>query len=118
MPHKGQTKVYVMRCGRMYKIGRAIDPMQRMRDLMTGSAYPIYLWKVFPCENAARVEAWLHRMADRYRGNGGREWFELPTDFTGWLAKQTGEALDDLAQQRAVCWRCAAVRRRECSCLW
>lgn len=99
MPHSGQPRVYVMRCGRMYKIGYAIDPMARLKELSTGSAYPIVLWKVFLCEDASRVERWLHRAAKPYRGNGGREWFELPLWFTGWLAKQTSDTLDDMARR-------------------
>lgn len=116
MPHKGQPQLYVMRCGRMYKIGHAENPEQRRKDLSTGSAYPITLWLVFPCENARRAEVWLHRMADMYRGKGGREWFELPPAFTGWLAKQTGDSLDAISRKNAACWRCQAQRPRDCTC--
>lgn len=101
MPHSGKQKVYIARCGRMYKIGRAVNPASRIKDLSTGSAYPIFLWKVFLVEDAAAVERWLHKVAQAYRGNGGREWFELPTWLTGWLAKQSAHELDVKAATKA-----------------
>lgn len=59
-----------------FKIGVSKDVRQRIKQLQTGSAGTIQLYKEFSSEYANKIEKAFHR---RYRVyNIGGEWFNLP----------------------------------------
>lgn len=67
--------VYIIRCGDsgMVKIGWAVDPELRCRDLQTGHWEPLSLIRVM--EGDVRDEGWMHGRFSEFRVRG--EWFRF-----------------------------------------
>lgn len=62
---------------RRIKIGKSKDPKARMRELQTGSPYPLDIVGTIRCRDgnhATRLEKELHRYFAEYRMGG--EWFK------------------------------------------
>ncbi|MEV7925969.1 GIY-YIG nuclease family protein [Kitasatospora sp. NPDC088779] len=75
VPHASRTHVYMMTAAgsRLIKIGVAKNPMQRLRELQTGSPGKLdVLWLV---EGTRALEKALHGRLSAYRARG--EWFDL-----------------------------------------
>jgi hypothetical protein len=72
--------VYLIQAGdmRMTKIGLAINPGARLKELQTGNPHILKLCYVLTVEQAAYLEAKLHRYFKDHRLRG--EWFELFAD--------------------------------------
>lgn len=70
--------VYLMRCGKRYKIGRSRDPHQRRRSLQTASPEPVEIIAVYEAEDAAATERAAHERYAHCRVGG--EWFALSPD--------------------------------------
>jgi len=60
----------------LYKIGIAMKPEQRLRELQVGSAFTLTLRQTENPVDAKRVEEFLHEKLSRYHFRG--EWFDLP----------------------------------------
>lgn len=96
-----QTCVYLARCGEHVKVGVAHDPVQRMRELNTGTPVEAVLvferW--FATRKIARsIEGRMHRRLQRHHARG--EWFKIDLE----TARAALEALPeptaaDLARQ-------------------
>ncbi|MFI9787907.1 GIY-YIG nuclease family protein [Kitasatospora sp. NPDC051984] len=75
VPHASRTHVYMMTAAgsRLIKIGVAKNPMQRLRELQTGSPGKLdVLWLV---EGTLALEKALHGRLSAYRARG--EWFDI-----------------------------------------
>ena len=59
----------------LYKIGRSVDPLKRLRQLQTGSAVRFQLVRAIRTLFAEEIERDLHRRYAKKRVRG--EWFEL-----------------------------------------
>ena len=87
------------------KIGVAADPKKRLKQLQTGSYFPLSLHYVEPIGNAAEaVERAAHRTLAAKRSGGGREWFDVtPTEARTVVraaAAAAGALFDDTATLR------------------
>lgn len=56
-----------------WKIGRAMDPFKRLKEVQTGCAGELTVYAVMPSRNPARLEQFLHRRFKHLRLQG--EWF-------------------------------------------
>jgi hypothetical protein len=65
------------------KIGKALDPRERLATAQTFNPVPIHLLYVIP--GYTEMEGAFHRMNHQHRRTG--EWFDLPgvSDFLSWL---------------------------------
>lgn len=63
------------------KIGYAVDPERRLRQLQTGSPHRLELRRTV-CPATMAQEAELHRRFAAYRDHG--EWFRLTGDVAEW----------------------------------
>ena len=64
-----------------YKIGITKgDPIKRVKQLQTGCSNVISLLNSFESEYYHKIESSLHREYKSYSTDGGKEWFELPTE--------------------------------------
>lgn len=64
-----------------FKIGvTKKNPKDRLRSLQTGSSGELVLLRTYESENYRRIETVLHRGYKPYSTDGGKEWFELPSD--------------------------------------
>ena len=66
--------LYVIRCGDRLKIGIAVDCKKRLKTLQTGNADKLILEWSRERDDAAQVEAHLHRKFSKHRVGG--EWFD------------------------------------------
>ena len=69
--------VYFIEGGGYTKIGKADDPQKRLRELQTGSPFPLTL--KFVTEGGFEKESQIHSALSKYRVNG--EWFEITYDW-------------------------------------
>lgn len=76
-PKHGQF-IYMIRCGQYIKIGIALRPKQRMRDLQVASPHKLILVHAWLTYHAKRDERRLHHSLKQYHIRG--EWFELPDE--------------------------------------
>src|SRR5215212_7514408 len=76
--------VYVLEAGPYYKIGRTsnLTDRRRIKTLKIQLPFPVRCIAAFPCEEASRAEAELHKLFKEYRANS--EWFTLP-DRKPWM---------------------------------
>lgn len=81
-------KIYIIKAigTNRIKIGFSDDPEKRIKQLATGSPYPLQLLKVF--EGTQQQERRIHARFTEYRVTG--EWFELDGDLAQWLFSQSG----------------------------
>ncbi len=68
--------IYLIRCGRYFKIGVADNPAQRLTMLQIGNPHRLVLVKYWPSINATDEERRIHALLARYHVRG--EWFKLP----------------------------------------
>ena len=66
-----------------FKIGTAYDPEKRLRDLQTGNARQLKIWK--ECQLVSQrldAETAAHAAVEKYKVDqgGGTEWFKVPQD--------------------------------------
>lgn len=70
--------VYLMRAGEdHYKVGIAQDVNSRIKEIQTGNPKKIELVVAVWLANAQTAENRIHKWLNRFKSNGGREWFEL-----------------------------------------
>ena len=69
--------VYFIEGGGYTKIGKADDPQKRLKELQTGSPFPLSL--KFVTEGGFEKESQIHSALSKYRFNG--EWFEITYDW-------------------------------------
>ena len=64
------------------KIGCSDNPKQRLKELQTGSPYPLKFEFVGEAENnsAGQIEVEAHFMLNPHKAPGGDEWFVVPPD--------------------------------------
>jgi hypothetical protein len=64
------------------KIGCSDNPKQRIKELQTGSPYPLKFEFVGEAENnsAGQIEVEAHFMLNPHKAPGGDEWFVVPPD--------------------------------------
>ena len=91
----GPSFVYLIKCKKYVKIGKADDIKSRIDLFQTGNPYPIKLLKAFKSLNPGIDERRLHRRLVRYRHI--REWFILPKAVLNKIL-----SLKDLSALRAV----------------
>ena len=65
-----------------FKIGTAYDPEKRLRDLQTGNAHPLKIWRDCKVEVLQRLDAEkaAKQAVEEYKVSlgGGTEWFKVP----------------------------------------
>ena len=61
----------------LVKIGRAKDPVQRLRAHRTANPHGIHLYAVICVKDDVRAETLIHDKFDRERINSRNEWFRL-----------------------------------------
>ncbi len=76
--HKGGTEawLYCLTDGENYKIGWAVDPDKRLKQLQTGNPRPLTMHSRLKCKNTAQAmmrERNLHKKHRKYKVLG--EWF-------------------------------------------
>lgn len=106
--------VYLVKCGKLYKIGKAINVGQRLKELSTGSAYPLFIKHTIQSLAAQRLEHWLHQRFRPWRVRG--EWFELPLNSVRWITSKSGPQLDRYMAHDEVCDQCHAREFTGCYC--
>lgn len=64
------------------KIGSSDDPWQRIKNLQTGSPFPLKFEFIGETENGGggAVEVEAHFMLNQHKAQGGDEWFVVPPD--------------------------------------
>lgn len=67
--------VYLLKCGEFYKIGFSATPRKRLRQLRTGSPFPITVEHELRTSFYRDIERRLHLRFEAKRGEG--EWFKL-----------------------------------------
>lgn len=65
------------------KIGRSVNPVQRLKAHRTANPYGIVVLAVFKTRNDVLAERMLHRLFARNRINRHNEWFTMSIDL--WL---------------------------------
>lgn len=73
-----KPKVYVVECEGHYKIGMALDPYSRIREMQVGCPFPLKLMMTIAHANAKTLESKLHQLYRRHRVRG--EWYALSPD--------------------------------------
>lgn len=106
--------VYLIKCGKLYKIGKAVDVDKRLKELSTGSAYPLTVKHKVTSLAAGKLESWLHRKFKPWRVRG--EWFELPIESTRWFVSKSGARLDRCMARDEICEQCRASEFALCGC--
>jgi excisionase family DNA binding protein len=76
--------VYVIRCERYVKIGKAIDIEKRVSALSAANPFDIETVATFTNCDGHRFELELHRIFAEYRHKG--EWFRLEGRLMEWIA--------------------------------
>ena len=69
--------VYLMQCGKHYKIGMSKDPQSRLEQLSTQPPFDIELICTIPTNDMVALEAEIHKLFKHKRKRG--EWFTLDT---------------------------------------
>ena len=67
--------VYILAGGGFHKIGKTINPEDRIRWFETKLPFPVKLTHLIPCQNYGLAEKALHRKFAPRREHG--EWFKL-----------------------------------------
>lgn len=106
--------IYLIKCGKLYKIGKAVDVDKRLKELSTGSAYPLTVKHKVTSLAAGKLESWLHQKFKPWRVRG--EWFELPIESTRWFVSKSGAHLDRLMAHDEICEQCHANQFALCQC--
>jgi hypothetical protein len=113
--------VYLIRCGDsgMVKIGFALNPEQRLRELQTGHWETLSLIRVI--EGDIGAESWMHGRFSEFRVRG--EWFRLTEEMLTIEIKRpepepppddlTGEFVADWQAATAYYVGASATERRE-----
>ena len=82
MPHAGQREGYVylirLNIKRAYKIGRSVDPKDRMRDFMIDMPLSMTLVHAFRADDYHDAEAELQSICKDNGWHLTGEWFDLP----------------------------------------
>jgi Meiotically up-regulated gene 113 len=78
LDYSREGKVYVIHEDGtpLYKIGRSWSPLNRRKELQTGSAGTLHLLREMYHYDCMTLEKELHKRYKKYRKNG--EWFALP----------------------------------------
>jgi hypothetical protein len=72
---EGYVYLIKSQCRSVVKIGKAIDPIKRIKEIQTGSADPLYLHATIYSENPAFLENQIHKLLKRDWVRG--EWFRF-----------------------------------------
>jgi hypothetical protein len=82
-PHNAAilTKIYVIRCGDFIKIGHALTPERRLREMRIGCPYPMEMLHVV--DGRIALEKELHRAFRLHRLR--REWFKIEGRVKEWI---------------------------------
>ena len=67
--------IYLIKCGRFHKIGKASDVLNRLQTLQTGNPYKLKIIHTFKAKDYSKAERLLHARYNYWRRRG--EWFEL-----------------------------------------
>lgn len=91
-----EQKTYVIGTKRtgvkvVVKIGKAVDPKKRLKELQTGHPEVLKIFTTFPNEGQT-AEAALHARYKQYQTRGSGEWFALPRNEFRVLLKGEFEA--------------------------
>lgn len=70
-----QQYIYLIRCGKYFKIGISGNPLKRAESIQTSTPYKTELLYAERFENATEIEKELHQLLKDKRVRG--EWFEL-----------------------------------------
>ena len=63
------------------KIGITKENVEkRIKQLQTGSPNELVLLNKYKSKNYKKIERFLHKKYNKYSTDGGKEWFELPSD--------------------------------------
>lgn len=92
--------VYLLRSSHgLYKIGKSIMPVDRVRNLGVVLPFPIQTECLIPCDHYTWAESFLHKKMEQYRVNS--EWFDLPQQEVDWIMSL--ESLSDgIFTKRAI----------------
>lgn len=88
--------VYFIKCGKRVKIGHAMDPRSRLRDLQVGNPEKLELLMVI--EGGRRTECEIHKRFAEQRLAG--EWFRIEGDLREYMAKVYREKRSRISRQR------------------
>ena len=80
---KQASNVYIAKCQNLYKIGKADNPIERIKQLQTGNPFKITLVCVIPTINSFELEQLLHKKFKQYHHYG--EWYKLKQEHLDWL---------------------------------
>lgn len=78
LPYEVGEYVYIIKCGKYYKIGRTKRMGARMVNYKVHNPYPIKLVYYKNCKSSKETEKMLHCELSDYRYKG--EWFVLTKD--------------------------------------
>ncbi len=78
LPYKLGKYIYIIQCGKFYKIGRTQRIGSRMTDFRVNNPYNVKLLFYTECENYYRIERDLHKILKKFLHRG--EWFILNKD--------------------------------------
>lgn len=85
MPENAAGYVYIIQCREFYKIGCALNPRSRLKDIQCSNPYPVRLVAALRVVDRYRAESGLHRHFEAKRERG--EWFRLtPQDIAKLIA--------------------------------
>lgn len=82
----GDGYIYLIKCGRFYKIGISKNPTLRVVALQTGAPLKMRVVASWYSINPVFEESEIHQLLSEYRMN--REWFRLPKFFVQALLKK------------------------------
>ena len=68
--------IYLLKCGKFYKVGIATDPDSRRAACQTGCPHEIRLVASWKSTDAYKEERQIHELLKPYHHRG--EWFRLP----------------------------------------
>lgn len=93
--------VYFIISGDGYcKIGRAVNPENRLRELQMGNAQRLHLSHKIETDNCEKFEAFFHHILRHYRTQG--EWFDLPGYLLEKMRSIASLDLGDMTKEREV----------------
>ncbi len=70
--------IYLLKCGKFYKVGIATDPDARRAQCQTGNPHEIRLIASWKSPDAYAEERSIHELLRPYHHRG--EWFKLPRE--------------------------------------
>jgi hypothetical protein len=80
-----------------FKIGITKNsPEDRLKYLQTGSSGELVLLKTYESYNYLKIEGVLHRGYKSYSTDGGKEWFELPSEVVLNFTKECRQIDDNI----------------------